>query len=147
MSRRLGAAFLNHQVEQLEKSVNSNNWRDRRKDMEQWNSSALTADGANVGTSPPKSKGGRGASARNIDDADGKDEPGKATSPTDGQDPTISTRAVEGNFRPKVKEKDADVVVVDASVLVHALYQVKKWCREGREETVVIPLEGPYSAR
>lgn len=145
MSRRLGAAFLNHQVEQLEKSVNSNNWRDRRRDVEQWNSSAPAADGAGVGTSPPKIKGGRGAGARKVADAEDKDEPGKATSPAAHQDTMVSTRAVDEKFRPKVKEKDADIVVVDASVLVHALYQVKKWCREGREETVVIPLEGPYS--
>jgi hypothetical protein len=42
------------------------------------------------------------------------------------------------------KDKDADVVVVDASVLVHALHHVKKWCREGRDEVVIIPLEGKY---
>ena len=40
------------------------------------------------------------------------------------------------------KEKDADVIVLDASVLVHALPQVKKWCRDGREEIVIVPLEG-----
>lgn len=40
------------------------------------------------------------------------------------------------------RDKDADVVVVDASVLIHALYQVKKWCRDGREEIVIVPLEG-----
>lgn len=42
-------------------------------------------------------------------------------------------------------EKDADVVVVDASVLVHALHQVKKWCRDGRAEVVIVPLEGTFS--
>jgi hypothetical protein len=41
-------------------------------------------------------------------------------------------------------EKDADVVVVDASVLVHALYQVKKWCKDGRQEKIIVPLEGPH---
>lgn len=38
--------------------------------------------------------------------------------------------------------KDADIIVVDASVLVHALHQVKKWCRDGRDEIVIVPLEG-----
>lgn len=38
--------------------------------------------------------------------------------------------------------KDADIVVVDASVLVHALYKVKQWCRDGREEIIIVPLEG-----
>ena len=39
-------------------------------------------------------------------------------------------------------KKDADVVVVDASLLVHALGQLKAWCRKDREEIVVVPLEG-----
>ena len=39
-------------------------------------------------------------------------------------------------------EKDADVIVVDASVLVHAIGQVKKWCKDGRKEIVIVPLEG-----
>jgi len=39
-------------------------------------------------------------------------------------------------------DKDADIVVVDASVLVHALHQVKKWCRDGRDEIIIVPLEG-----
>jgi hypothetical protein len=44
------------------------------------------------------------------------------------------------------EEKDADVVVVDASVLVHALHQVKRWCRDGREEIVIVPLEGVFAS-
>jgi hypothetical protein len=39
-------------------------------------------------------------------------------------------------------DKDADIIVVDASVLVHALYQVKKWSRDGRKEIIIVPLEG-----
>ncbi|KAI5114957.1 hypothetical protein M0805_001142, partial [Coniferiporia weirii] len=45
-----------------------------------------------------------------------------------------------GRDRP-AGEKVADVVVVDASVLVHALDQLKTWCGKGREEVVVVPLE------
>lgn len=62
-----------------------------------------------------------------------------------------SNMAVNGRRRSsedkglREREKDADVVVVDASVLVHALYQVKKWCRDGREEVIIIPLEGKRS--
>jgi hypothetical protein len=51
-------------------------------------------------------------------------------------------RRLSDDPRVEKAEKDADVVVVDASVLVHALYQVKKWCREGRQEIVIVPLEG-----
>ena len=43
-------------------------------------------------------------------------------------------------------QKDADVVIVDASVLVHGLYHLKKWCRDGREEVVIVPLEGKSAA-
>ena len=49
------------------------------------------------------------------------------------------------DFHPRkggVKEKDADVIVVDASVLVNALGQLKKWCRDGQEEIIIVPLEG-----
>ncbi|KAH9899702.1 hypothetical protein C8Q73DRAFT_816861 [Cubamyces lactineus] len=37
--------------------------------------------------------------------------------------------------------KDADVVVINANVLVHGLYHILRWCREGREEIVIVPLE------
>ena len=42
----------------------------------------------------------------------------------------------------KTNAKEADVIVVDASVLVNALGQVKKWCRDGQEEIIIVPLEG-----
>ena len=41
--------------------------------------------------------------------------------------------------------KDADVVVVDASVLVHGIEHLKRWCRNGREEIVIVPLEGVFN--
>jgi hypothetical protein len=50
-----------------------------------------------------------------------------------------SVKTVHGGNRG---DKDADIVVIDASVLVHALYQVKKWCRDGRKEILIVPLEG-----
>ncbi|KAG1891639.1 uncharacterized protein F5891DRAFT_1211213 [Suillus fuscotomentosus] len=50
------------------------------------------------------------------------------------QKPRKSSQEVRG-------DKDADIVVVNASVLVHALHQVKKWCRDGRDEIVIVPLE------
>ncbi|KAG8960679.1 hypothetical protein FRC03_006266 [Tulasnella sp. 419] len=37
--------------------------------------------------------------------------------------------------------KVADRVVVDSSVLIHALSQVKQWCRDDRSEIVIVPLE------
>ena len=64
-----------------------------------------------------------------------------------GGAPAMGDRADSGVMGDRVRrddgaEKDADVVVVDASVLVHALPQVKKWCRDGRKEVVIVPLEG-----
>lgn len=39
-------------------------------------------------------------------------------------------------------KKEADVVVLDASVLIHCLNRIKDWCRKGRQEILVVPLEG-----
>lgn len=108
MSRALGAAFLNHQVEQLEKTVGpgSGNWRDHRR------------------TQPRTEMPGKVIRRK---DGDGVE--------IDGGDGRVRRRE---DARP---QKDADIVVVDASVLVHALHHLKKWCRDGREEVVIIPLE------
>ena len=126
MSKALGAAFLNHQVEQLEKSVGGGNragtegnWRDRRFRPGQERQ-------GNTGRRP---QGGAGAGPR----AGARPKSGAA-------DRTEGGGVVVGGDRGRKDdglEKDADVVVVDASVLVHALPQVKKWCRDGRKEIVV----------
>ena len=114
MSRALGAAFLSHQVEQLEKSVNarggpgSANWRDR-----QHTTRPVTA---------PQRCHPRSTSA------------------------TPSTASKKARDKRKSsdeeREQEADIIVIDASVLVHALYQVKRWCKDGREEVLIVPLEG-----
>ncbi|KZT03051.1 uncharacterized protein LAESUDRAFT_382234 [Laetiporus sulphureus 93-53] len=127
LSRALGAAFLNHQVEQLEKTVSdagpgSGNWRDRRTQN--------TADNHNNHNSGHRHPDGK------------RLRPGSAKA---SRKPDIesSNNNVDGNMnkRDTRETKDADVVVVDASVLIHALGQVKKWCREGREEIIIVPLE------
>ncbi|KAJ3522509.1 hypothetical protein NM688_g8864 [Phlebia brevispora] len=113
MSKALGAAFLNHQVEQLEKSVSANgpsgNWRDRR-------------------SRAPAQDYPRGGEHQ-------QEAPERCGS-EDGRE-----KARNEYFNP---EKEADVIVVDASVLVHALPHVKKWCRDGRQEVVIVPLEGMF---
>lgn len=126
MSRALGAAFLNHQVEQLEKTVSNNgpasgNWRDRRQAHERtYSPGSPGATATKRGPNPvaQRKKGGETPVDR-----------------TTNISPTARKRSGEE------ERKDADVVVVDASVLVNALYQVKKWCRDGREEIVIVPLE------
>ena len=114
MSRALGAAFLSHQVEQLEKSVNarggpgSANWRDRQH------------------TARPST-------------AHQRSHP-RSTSTT----PSIASKKVRDTRKSgdEEREREADIIVIDASVLVHALYQVKRWCKDGREEILIVPLEG-----
>lgn len=115
MSRALGAAFLSHQVEQLEKSVhntgtNAANWRDRRAAQD------ARSNYYNKRTSPV-------SNVRIVKKP---------------EDERVARREPEN-------AKDADLVVVDASVLIHALGQVKKWCRDGRNEVIIVPLEGVYS--
>ena len=140
MSRALGAAFLTHQVEQLEKSVsaaprpspsrnhnsNNNNWRDRQRPHPQPSADSkrgqLPIGGVKITTTHPPQQHQhhqkeRSVAARNRGAEDAK----------------------------KTIAKEADVIVVDASVLVNALGQVKKWCRDGQEEIIIIPLEGTVS--
>ncbi|KAJ7320746.1 hypothetical protein DFH08DRAFT_970473 [Mycena albidolilacea] len=143
MSRALGAAFLNHQVEQLEKSAaSSGNWRNRtqgpqfspkRAHQQPNNTGAAASKGAPRSGGNKNAKGGSGGGGGSV-----------LVLPRD----TTNTqrRSMDDSDREKdlqrgYSEKDADVVVVDASVLVHALHQVKRWCREGREEVVIVPLE------
>lgn len=122
MSRALGAAFLSHQVEQLEKSVHTGgNWRGRRS-PETWRGDTKRT---------PSGPGPKIMKKRTED-------PGQARARTESQKPEREERRSE----ERKGQKDADIVVVDATVLVHGLYHIKKWCREGREEVVIIPLEG-----
>lgn len=130
MSRALGAAFLNHQVEQLEKTVSANgpssgNWRDRKAPINSYVSPGGSKRGANntANGHPPLAK------------------PMQRRSPPKGRDADRNaTHQRRVSDEPRIR--DADVVVVDASVLIHALYQVKKWARDGRNEVVIVPLEG-----
>jgi len=128
MSRALGAAFLSHQVEQLEKSVNTRtpgteNWRDRRV--------------------PYSDKGGRNPGEK-YPNSPGAQTPRRVSGSPPKQ--RIDDRPVRDPSNRKQKRgkdtKDADVIVLDASVLIHALGQLKKWSREGREEIIIVPLEG-----
>jgi hypothetical protein len=128
MSRALGAAFLNHQVEQLEKSVSSNgptsgNWRDRKHPAT--GSAKRDSSFSPVKMAPKTNLKGKER------DRDRAFDRNNATSPT------MNRTSAEDK-----REKDADIIVVDASVLIHALYQVKKWCRDGRQEILIVPLEG-----
>lgn len=133
MSRTLGAAFLSHQVEQLEKSVSHNGspvggWRgDRGRERDRDRRQGIGELGG-----PPH---------RRVSTTHGPKQR-LPTGPKPIPRKDYGERAgYKAHDDPRVT-KDADLVVVDASVLVHGLYQVKKWCKEGREEIVIVPLEG-----
>ena len=131
MSRALGAAFLNHQVEQLEKSVSSRptsgNWRDRRHPAA---GNAKRDPSSTTVKTAPKTK-------IETNKALPMKERDRAFDRNNTASPSMRRTSAEDK-----QENDADIIVVDASVLIHALYQVKKWCRDGRQEIVIVPLEG-----
>ncbi|KAJ7510876.1 hypothetical protein B0H11DRAFT_1956410 [Mycena galericulata] len=128
MSRALGAAFLSHQVEQLEKSAASGNWRSR------------TPNSAHAQSSPKRGGNNANYVAKSAQ-GPRKKTPGVLTVPRDREIVTPAANVGRLSTEDRDKEKDADTIVVDASVLVHALHQVKKWCRDGRTEVVIVPLE------
>ena len=128
MSRALGAAFLSHQVEQLEKSVHTaGNWRERRN-PDNWRAGA--GDTKRCFTGP------KIIQKRRDDSVESR--PRQPSPKMEREHERRDRRSEEG----KGSHKDADVVVLDASVLIHGLYHVKKWSRDGREEVVIVPLEG-----
>lgn len=128
MSRALGAAFLNHQVEQLEKSVNNRipgttNWRDRRV--------------------PHSDQGGRNSSGKLNNLQGGLASRRVSGSPPKQRIDDMPLRDPSDKKQKRGQEtKDADIIVLDASVLIHALGQLKKWSRDGRQEIIIVPLEG-----
>jgi hypothetical protein len=131
MSRALGAAFLSHQVEQLEKSVSAprnqnGNWRDRQRPHQQPSTDSkrgqLPIGGIRITTTHPHQQ----------HQHQQKERPAAA-------------RKRGGEDAKKATAKEADVIIVDASVLVNALGRVKKWCRDGQEEIIIVPLEGTFS--
>lgn len=137
MSKALGAAFLSHQVEQLEQKVSGGgsrggggggSWREGRKNLGQGQGYQRGGGGFGSGSGEyGREGGGRGrGGGRRRGGVEGEREYG---------------RGWRGDVKER-EEKDADVIVVDVSVLVHGIAQLKKWCREGRSEVVIIPLEG-----
>lgn len=135
MSRALGAAFLGHQVAKLESRVGQDN-----------------SPSFPPSTSPRGGRGRGGRGGRIWNPERGASRPRKrsftlhpvAVEPGSDQhapvpialnpSPVIAT--------PKEKPAMANVIILDASVLVYALGQVKRWCKEERKEVLIVPLEG-----
>jgi len=127
MSRALGAAFLNHQVEQLEKSVTRSSPRsigNKNRISAHHRPTDLPRSLANP--SKPASTTPHGIKVLKKN-GPGSDLPYSVAEPPHKRGTRI--------------EKDADTIVVDASVLVHGLMHLKKWCQDGRDDVVVVPLE------
>ena len=145
MSRALGAAFLNHQVEQLEKSVSANspssgNWRDRKN-------IPTIQD-----TSPPQyhKRTPMAPGIKIVHRKNGSDTTTFVVQERSALRERFNSKfaATENSSLNPIRQRgdsgdnDADIIIVDASVLVHALYQLKKWSRDGRKEIIIVPLEG-----
>lgn len=141
MSRALGAAFLGHQVAQLENRINNK-------------TSISPSSSPRGGATRGGRGGGRGGGGRiwNPDRNGGQGAP-RIRKRSFSLHPEDAKPAVEGEATtlapplpivPVVKDRPimANVIILDASVLVYALGQVKRWCKEERKETLIVPLEG-----
>lgn len=137
MSRALGAAYLGHQVAKLESRVNS-------ADSSAYSPSNSPRGGRGRGPRGggrvwTPERGGQRTRKRSFAlhpvGAEPDSEPQQTSTPGPGQFPPV----------PKEKPIMANVIVLDASALVYALGQVKRWCKEERKETLIVPLEGASS--
>lgn len=121
MSLALGAAFLNHQVEQLQKSVS---------------------------TRPQPGQGLKMNYARAVDPRESQGRPILAPAlksvRNEAKPQSVPRESSTERNEKSVPTKDADIVVVDSSVLVRGIAQLKAWCRDGREEVIIVPLEGTF---
>ena len=156
MSRALGAAFLNHQVQQLEKSVeNGLNLHTRGYNNAYGSNGPAQGqrrfDGPGKGRRGGLTAGDRGLGGgaagmggkRGRHPGGGKN--GYYTRGQGGENGRDVDRGSDGDEKDAKNaaspaEKDADVVVVDASLLVHAIGELKRWCKPRREE--IVPLDG-----
>jgi hypothetical protein len=132
MSKALGAAFLSHQVEQLERSVAEANWRGNRNN----NSNGPGSRHTTTYTSSMNNRGGRGKH---------DSRPPRPKETRRSRDENALTDHGHTTDRPREKEKQADVVVADASLLIYGLSYLKKWSNPERDEVVIVPLEGVSS--
>ena len=124
MSKALGAAFLNHQVEVLQKSVSQ---RPRAVPGIKMNYARAVDPHAS-----------RGRSQAEVLVQNEVKQPVQSG-------PAPRNQSTERNEKKvAVPTKDADIVVVDTSVLVHGIGHLKAWCKNGREEVVIVPLEGVF---
>jgi hypothetical protein len=121
MGKLLGQAFLSHQVSQLEHKIHSRN-------------SSRNSPASNSASRPVGKRAAPGGIySRALIGADEKiQKPNGVILDTSRPDLPKPTRA-------------ADRIVVDTSVLIHALDQVRKWSREAT--TVVVPLESERQSR
>lgn len=164
MARALGAAFLTHQVEELEHRVSGMHVRRNSNGSggrggRGGGRGGRGGRGGGVGgmgnggwrsESPPRSHHGyrgrgRGGAAGG---AGGDSGGGRVASPiainNNNRSPNGRVNSAANSPRKPAtpRRPTARTIVVDASVLVHALGQVIAWCREDRHEEIVIPLEG-----
>ncbi|KAH7103432.1 hypothetical protein BKA62DRAFT_768845 [Auriculariales sp. MPI-PUGE-AT-0066] len=115
MSRALGAAFLSHQVVELERAVANNH--------------------ANTPNSPRRGGGGGGMRGR------GRGGGGANNSAKRGGHRSQTSDDASGEDSRMSLPVGTAIVVLDASVLVHAPGAVKRWCRDHIGPDLVVPLE------
>ncbi|QRV95705.1 hypothetical protein RhiJN_23723 [Ceratobasidium sp. AG-Ba] len=140
MSRALGAAFLSHQVAELERNANGHRRPSRgrggargggirraEKDQDYDPEFDRARTKADFGISPPGAD--EGSWRRRPQSSD--DTASESASPPR---PRVISHA-----QPRAAPLP-DIIVVDGSVLIHALGAVQRWCRNKHTE-VVIPLE------
>ncbi|CAE6515953.1 unnamed protein product [Rhizoctonia solani] len=133
MSRALGAAFLSHQVAELERSQRNKaprgrGGRPRRTDREDYDPDfdrARTKATFGINNTPAEEDSWRRRPQSSDDTASESASPPRPRIPLGHHNRNAPL---------------ADVIVIDASVLIYALGAVQRWCHDGQTQ-VVIPLE------
>ncbi|KAF8734505.1 PIN domain, partial [Rhizoctonia solani] len=140
MSRALGAAFLNHQVAELERNAGNQRNKASRGRGGRARRSDRDRDDYDPDFDRARTKATFGINNTPVQDDSWRRHPQSSDDTASESASPPRSRIPLGGTHHNKNTPLADVIVIDASVLIYALGAVQRWCHDGQTQ-VVIPLE------
>ncbi|CAE6438804.1 unnamed protein product [Rhizoctonia solani] len=140
MSRALGAAFLNHQVAELERNAGNQRNKTTRGRGGRARRSDRDRDDYDPDFDRARTKATFGINNAPVEEDSWRRRPQSSDDTASESASPPRPRIPLGGAHHNRNTPPADVIVIDASVLIYALGAVQRWCHDGQTQ-VVVPLE------